>query len=126
MVQTLEMESAWEKTVSDQDRELIMRTFAGLTHTRKQDFAYTYLRHDFNHRGALLVIALIHNYDRHKRTFIDHEVQCCDKSGTIIAAESFTIPVQISANTSMPWTFIFPAGSYGEEAAAANELVVTS
>lgn len=126
VAQTLQMEPAWEKTVSKQDRELIQETFNSLDRSSQKGFTYTYLRHDFNHRNALLVIVLVHNYEEVKLKFVDQQVQCCSSNGNQLASKTFTVPIDIPANTSMPWTFIFPIGCYHAKAQTEEVLVVTS
>jgi len=112
MTQTLVLESAWEKQVSPQDRQLIERCFMETKDNTESSLSFTYLRHDYNHQQSLLVMVLMHNYKKVEVQCIDQLIDCYDLEGHKLATKSFSLPYEIPAKTSMPWTFIFPKGTY--------------
>jgi SLAP domain-containing protein len=112
-LQTLTFESAWDKAICAKDRQMVTKRFDQIHHLDGLGFVTTYLNHTYNHRKALLVTVLLHNY-------MDEPLSLVEKTITLISGEkkiatyAFSLPFTIPATTSMPWTFIFPARSYRE------------
>ena len=105
-MQQLYFHPAWEKTISDKDRELIETLFEN-TYTNTYDMLTSpLLRAAINHKGELLVTVLVHNFTHHATTFKKRSVSI--SSGDVFIEQTFTIPDFIVAPfTSIPWTFIF-------------------
>ena len=57
-MQQLQWEQAWDRTISDEDRAEIENRFK---QTKQSNEAATFIREAINHRGDLLVTAIIHN-----------------------------------------------------------------
>lgn len=107
-MQQLYFHPAWEKTISEQDRQLI-ETLFDTTYTQVDDVMMSpVLRVAFNHQQQLLVTALVHNFTHHSTTFSERLVAIrCD---LYVEEQVMTIPqLTIAPFTSMPWTFMFPA-----------------
>ncbi|MFD2045405.1 SLAP domain-containing protein [Ornithinibacillus salinisoli] len=110
-MQKLLFEDAWDRTISDGDRKWIQHVFEN-TKLPLDQVLFTSLRQAINHRGDLLVSVIVHNtknteiapVQQHFSYVVDHK---------LIAEHTFSIPT-IKSKTSMPWTFIFPKGSYKE------------
>lgn len=102
-MQTLQWEDAWERTVAPRDKQYMEDLFESFKNDGTNS---TFIRQAHNHRGALLVTVLIHNRSNEalhiKETAISYTNACKE---TYIS--TFTLPLAIPANTSMPWTFIF-------------------
>src|SRR5699024_11974487 len=81
-------------------------------HEKGKGLEITYINHAINHRGDLLYTVMLHNYQDIAYSFVDKNASLQDPDGNIIT-EKFTIPVNISPRTSMPWTFIFPSSMVG-------------
>ncbi|WP_339215791.1 SLAP domain-containing protein [Ornithinibacillus sp. FSL M8-0202] len=112
-MQTLQYESAWNKTISQQDRTLVEETFkkAALT---ADPIQFTPLRIDWNYKRELLVIVIVHNTTESDYTFNQEKLSLKLQDRTL-GEHTFTTPnLLVKAKTSMPWTFIFPVGSYQE------------
>src|SRR5699024_322913 len=103
-MQQLFFEAAWARTISDQDRRHITELFEAKDHGKGKGLESTYI----NHRGDLLYTVMLHNYQDIAYAFVDKNASLQDGEGNIIT-EKFTIPVNLSPRTSMPWTFIFPS-----------------
>ncbi|RLL47766.1 SLAP domain-containing protein [Oceanobacillus piezotolerans] len=110
-MQRLEFEAAWDKTIAKRDREKIIDIFQGLTHKDK-GIVFTFLKQAINHRNDLLLMVLIHNYNAERAVFKSPKIRV-KKQENIIAEYQFERqPPDLKGNTSIPWTFIFPQGSY--------------
>ncbi|MDQ0159723.1 SLAP domain-containing protein [Alkalibacillus salilacus] len=101
-MQQLIFEEKWDKTIAEEDRTWIESQFENISFDDHSGISFTVLNHAFNHRNHLLVTALVHNCT-------DQPVTIKDQSMTwgTQATGTFTLPVAIDANYSMPWTFIF-------------------
>lgn len=102
-MQTLQWHSAWDKTISEQDRLIIEEHFHKTKDTNED---MTFIREATNHRQQLLVITIIHNRSTDDRT-ITNEIIAYTNNQNKTYENSFTLPTIVPANTSMPWTFIF-------------------
>jgi SLAP domain-containing protein len=60
-----------------------------------------------NHKKELLVTVIIHNISEESFHFTDQTV-IYSIGEKILAKHTFSLPFLIKANTSVPWTFIFP------------------
>src|SRR5699024_3271190 len=111
-MQQLFFEAAWDRTISDQDRRYITELFEAKDHEKGKGLEHNYRDHAINQCGDLLYTVMIHNYHDIAYAFDDKNASLQDPDGNIIT-EKFTIPVNISPRTSMPWTFIFPSSMVG-------------
>lgn len=109
-MQQLYFHPAWEKTISDTDRELIEKLFEQ-TYMQADDLIMSpVVRAAVNYKNELLVTVLIHNFTHHSARFIRRSVFVHCKH--FDNEQQFTIPdLVIAPFTSMPWTFIFEANS---------------
>lgn len=105
-MQQLYFEPAWDRTISEEDRQWIINLFSAQDHTTDEKLLCTYVRHATNHRGELLYTVILHNYRDSPYSFIDEKVTLLDLTGNFTSG-IFTLPVDIPSYTSMPWTFIF-------------------
>lgn len=110
-MQKLIFESAWDKTIAEKDRERIKQSFKEATLAPGISIQFTALWEAKNHRGELLVAVLIHNTSQQDFSFYNQKMTYT-VNGTIFAAHTFSPPIIVEKQTSMPWTFIFPAGSF--------------
>ena len=104
----LQFEKSWDKALATTDRTHIEQLFL---HAKKSE-DFTAIREAINHKKTLLITALVHN--RHDEPLTFHETSLSyviDEQ--VIANTTFTLPqLIIPPHTSMPWTFLFPIGSY--------------
>lgn len=105
-MQKLYFEPAWDKTIAPTDREKITHHFHQQTKQLQGGVHLSFFRNARNHKGELLITVLIHNFEeiniRLHNTIISYYEQ--DKQ---LANATFSVPCEITGNTSMPWTFIF-------------------
>lgn len=112
-MQQLQFEKSWDKALAAQDRQSIERIFSETKDLKSpDDVIFSPIREAINHKEALLVSVLVHNFTDRSLTF--NNVRLLYRiQGEVIADKVFTIPMLvIPCHVSMPWTFIFPKGSY--------------
>lgn len=122
-MQQLQFESAWDKTIADQDRKRIERIFAETNFHQDQDITLAPATVAKNHKGQLLVTVLIHNFTNESYAFHGKTLQYKEKN-QIKGEHTFDSPtLTIAEQTSMPWTFIFPADSLHKDCLYKNGLI---
>jgi SLAP domain-containing protein len=109
-LQKLEFESAWDKTIARQDREEIERVFSELQSDELVRQQAVILKTAYNHREEFLVMVLVNNYSTEPFSLIGKKVLYTEEEHTIGEMDS-RYTLEVPAETSMPWTFIFPAAS---------------
>jgi SLAP domain-containing protein len=109
-LQKLVFESAWDRTLAERDRLEIERIFSEINAEGKEGYQAVLLKTAFNHKREFLVTVLLNNYSKIPMSLLGKMVVYKEKNRTIGEFES-AYTLEIPAETSMPWTFIFPAGS---------------
>lgn len=110
-MQKLTFETKWDKTIADQDRERIKQSFQEAILAPDINIQFTSLWQAKNHRDELLVAVLIHNTSEQNFTFHDQQMTYF-VNGSLFAEHTFSPHVTVEKQTSMPWTFIFPASTF--------------
>jgi len=119
-MQQLQFEASWNKALAQKDREDIERIFNETKHSAQSNIQFTTLRVAINHEEALLVTVLVHNFTDNPLIF-DNKRLLYSIQGEAIADEVFTLPAfTVPSRVSMPWTFIFPNGSYKKQSLFEN------
>jgi SLAP domain-containing protein len=109
-MQKLVFEDAWNRTISQKDRDIIEQLFRD--ETPEEGVSFTIVRMAVNHKNERLVTAIVHNRTAQNLVFENAPLQFCD-GDTLLVEHEFTLPaLQVPPETSMPWTFIFPAESF--------------
>lgn len=111
-MQKLFFEPAWDKTIAPVDRELITKHFQ--TFPPQEDVNLSFLREAVNHRNELLVTVLIHNGQRVPLQ-IDNIAIAYQPTHKSTKTSLFSLPLQIPAKTSMPWTFSYSPSNHTEQ-----------
>lgn len=109
-MQKLEFESSWDKTLSHKDRKIIEDTFLETSTYSNRSIQFAPLWQAYNHRGELLITVLVHNFTQDAFSFNCTRLRYISNN-KIFAECSFTLPLAIHSESSMPWTFIFPIES---------------
>ena len=123
-MQKLEFESAWDRTLALPDRLKIEQVFSELDHKHNEGQQSVILKTAFNHKNDFLVTVLVNNYAKQPFSLAEKNVVYKEKAGTISEMDS-PYSLEVPANTSMPWTFIFPAASIQKEpSGASGELIL--
>lgn len=111
-MQQLQFEASWDKALSVNDRQAIETIFHETKNQVNNDILFSPIREAINHKEELLVTVLVHNFTEHPLEFTNTRLGY-NINGAVIANNIFTLPaLTIPAHTSIPWTFIFPKGSY--------------
>jgi len=111
-MQQLQFEASWDKALAAEDRQTIEKIFNETKDINRVNILFSPLREAINHKGELLVTVLVHNFTDHQLDFTNTKL-VYSIHGEVIAENIFTLrALSIPAFTSMPWTFIFPEGSY--------------
>ena len=104
-MQNLQFEAAWDKTLSDMDRDLITQVF-NKQKVPLDTVSCDLIRSARNYNNYFLVTVLIHNATATEQMFTERDVSLQTKHGRY--KQKFTQPkLVIPSYTSMPWTFIF-------------------
>ncbi|WP_017186680.1 SLAP domain-containing protein [Alkalibacillus haloalkaliphilus] len=114
-MQKLIYEHNWENNLAEKDRNYIEEIFKNLSIDHSRKVVFTYLWQAVNHRGDLLVTAIVHNLSGEEVLFNETVVEYVG-----VAKDQFSLPVTLDAHTSMPWTFIFTSYKSAEKV---SELV---
>ncbi|HWO77344.1 MAG TPA: SLAP domain-containing protein [Bacillus sp. (in: firmicutes)] len=110
-MQTLKFESSWDKTISAKDRQKIEHVFKNTSISKHTSIEFTPLWQAVNYKGELLVTVLVQNFSKHPQSFHNKKLRYAEDN-EMVAEHLFTLPaLVIEPETSMPWTFIFPAES---------------
>ena len=119
-MQQLQFEASWDKALAAQDRQTIERIFNDTKHLKHAELQFSPIREAINHQEALLVTALVHNNT--EQPLIFNNTRLLYRVGEkVVAEELFTLTaLTISPKVSMPWTFIFPKGSYRPQSSFQN------
>ena len=111
-MQQLQFDSSWDKALAAEDRQNIERIFHETKHLNSAGILFSPIREAINHKGELLVTVLVHNFTDNPLSFTNLRL-LYSVLGKTIADNTFTLPaLEIPSQVSMPWTFIFPKGSY--------------
>jgi SLAP domain-containing protein len=124
-LQKLVFESAWDRTLAQKDRHEIERVFSEIVVEGNEGHEAVLLKTAFNHKREFLVTVLLNNYSKIPMSLLGKKVVYKEEDqifGEFESAYTLEIPPQ----TSMPWTFIFPAGSLIDQPNGdSGELIIT-
>jgi SLAP domain-containing protein len=109
-LQKLVFESAWDRTLAQKDRHEIERPFSEINTEGKEGYQAVLLKTAFNHKREFLVTVLLNNYSKISLSLLGKKVVYKEED-QILGEFQSAYTLEVPAQTSMPWTFIFPAGS---------------
>jgi len=104
----LELSKEWEVSLADEEKAKLKALVDGLTPPKINEVNLMGLQAQVNDSGSLVVSLLIRNGQEKNIDISQLPLKVSDASGEEIARGSFTLELQVKANTSKPWTFIFP------------------
>jgi SLAP domain-containing protein len=110
-LQKLVFESAWDKTLAPKDRSEIERVFSEIKDKEKDVHQAVILKTAFNHKQELLVTVLLNNYSKIPMSLLGKKI-VYKENGQALGKFESAYKLEVPAQTSMPWTFIFPSGSW--------------
>ncbi|WP_099355341.1 SLAP domain-containing protein [Fredinandcohnia onubensis] len=109
-MQKLVFEAAWDRTISRKDRDVIEQLFR--EEIIEEGISFTIIRVAVNHKNERLVTAIVHNRTAQYLVFENTPLQFCDGDRLLVEHEFTLSALQVPPETSMPWTFIFPADGF--------------
>lgn len=109
-MQKLVFESAWDRTLAQKDRQEIERVFSEINAEGKEGYNAVLLKTAFNHKREFLVTVLLNNYSEIPMSLLGKKIVYKEGDQTLGEFES-AYTLEVPAQTSMPWTFIFPEGN---------------
>src|SRR5699024_148059 len=105
-MQKLYFETAWERTIAQNDRKKIIKIFEKVQPTLSSGVHITFLWTAKTHETETLITTLIHNVRPHvlqiTNTIINYKVNT-----EVQYKDKFDVKEPIPVNSSMPCTFIF-------------------
>jgi accessory Sec system S-layer assembly protein len=107
---SLELEESWEKSLSEVDKENLQKIVENVQPPKPGEVNFMGIQVKVNNEGQLHTTLLIRNGSDKDITLQQLPLIVEDADGDIIAKGGFQLDhLVIKANTSKPWTFIFPA-----------------
>ncbi|OES46025.1 accessory Sec system S-layer assembly protein [Domibacillus iocasae] len=106
----LELDEKWEKTLPEEQKENLKKIVKKLGDPAKNELNFTGLSATTLENGNLTISLLIRNgYDRNVN-IEKLPLQLIDATGELVAQGQFNVgDFEVKANTTKPWTFVFPA-----------------
>ncbi|MCX8046080.1 MAG: accessory Sec system S-layer assembly protein [Anoxybacillus gonensis] len=104
----LDMEESWEKSLSNEDKQKLEQLVRSLTPPKEGELNFMGLQAKIGEDGSLVVTLLIRNGSYKNIRLEKLPLVVEDASKEIVARGAFSLQLEVKANTSKPWTFIFP------------------
>jgi SLAP domain-containing protein len=109
------LQETWERALSAKDRETFQELFDMSPHPLYNEILFLPIRAGKNYEGNLFATVLIQNR-REEDLLIEDFPLIVQDASSLVAEHRFTIKeLVVKANTSTPWTFIFPKDTIKEE-----------
>ncbi|MBU8905968.1 accessory Sec system S-layer assembly protein [Desertibacillus haloalkaliphilus] len=106
---SLELAESWEKSLAEESKQQLEEMVNKLTPPKAGEVNFMGLKANQAENGDLHVTLLIRNGSEKNVNLEQLPLQVEDASGEVIAKGGFKLEkLQVKANTSKPWTFIFP------------------
>lgn len=106
----LDLAESWNSSLSTEDKEKLEKLVDSLTPPKHGEVNFMGLQANKQENGDLHVTVLIRNGSPKSINIQQLPLQVQDATGEIVAKGGFQLDdLQVVANTTKPWTFIFPA-----------------
>lgn len=107
---SLDLEESWSSSLSTEDQSKLQELVGNLTPPKHGEVNFMGLQANQQENGDLHVTVLIRNGSPNSISIQQLPLQIWDASNEIIAQGGFQLnDLTVKANTTKPWTFIFPA-----------------
>lgn len=105
----LDLAESWKQSLADDQVKQLEQIVENAKPLKPGEINFMNIQAQLNHKGDLAVTLLIRNGSP-KSIYLDQvPLQVEDASGEVIARANFNLnKLEVKANTSKPWTFIFP------------------
>jgi len=105
----LDLDPAWEEGLPEEQKDALRRVIDQLPKLNPREVNFSGFQAKVQPEGNLAVSLFIRNGHTQHITIEQLPLEVLDASGTLVARGSFNLPsLTVKANTSKPWTFIFP------------------
>lgn len=105
----LDLEESWAKSLAEQDKEKLENLVKSMTPPKAGEVNFMGVQARVADDGGLHVTLLIRNGSDKNLTLQQLPLTVEDASGDVVAKGGFKLEnLEVKANTSKPWTFIFP------------------
>lgn len=113
---SLDLADSWEKSLAEQDKQQLRNMVENMTPPKKGEVNFLGLQAKFADTGDLHVTMLIRNGSEKNINLEQIPLHVEDATGEVIATGGFKLDkFEVIANTSKPWTFIFPKTMVSKE-----------
>lgn len=107
----LDLDTQWEKQLNDAQKEELRRVVSSLPKLRDKEVNFTGIQQHVMDNGNLQITLLIRNGNDRDINLEQLPLEIVDAHARVVASGTFKLdPVLVvRANTSKPWTFMFPS-----------------
>ncbi|MED1672551.1 accessory Sec system S-layer assembly protein [Pallidibacillus thermolactis] len=106
----LDLEETWEKRLTKEEKEKLHQIVEQLPKLKKNELNFTGLQAKLAENGDFHVTVFLRNGSEKDIKLEKIPLQVTDATGDVVAEGGFSMGnFMIKANTTKPWTFIFPA-----------------
>lgn len=113
---SLDLADSWQKSLATEDVDKLKELTDSLNPPKPGEVNFLGLQAQLAEDGNLHVTLLIRNGNTKNITLEKLPLEIIDASGEVVARGGFTLDqFEIKANTSKPWTFIFPKAMVTKE-----------
>lgn len=100
----------WEKILDDHQKQALKKVVDSLPELKPRELNMTGFQANFQEDGKLAIALLIRNGYSRRINLEQLPLEVIDGDGHLVAKGTFHLPpLEVDANTTTPWTFIFPA-----------------
>lgn len=105
----LDLEPTWEEALSTEQKDALKKVIESLPKLKDKEVNFSGFQAKSQPNGSLAISLFIRNGHSQHITLEQLPLEVIDASGTLVARGSFKLDsLQVKANTTKPWTFIFP------------------
>ena len=105
----LELEQAWEDGLSEDQKESLSKVVEGLPKLKPREVNISGFQVKEQEDGSIAASIFIRNGHSNQINIEKLPLELIDAAGDLVATGSFTLEsLPVKANTSKPWTFIYP------------------
>ncbi|WP_075617261.1 accessory Sec system S-layer assembly protein [Paenisporosarcina indica] len=106
----VDLDPAWEEALSQEQKEELSKLVTSLPSLKEREVNFSGFQVIPQESGDLAVSLFIRNGHSRHINLEQLPLEVLDASGEIVARGSFSLDnLEVKANTSKPWTFIFPS-----------------
>lgn len=106
----LDIDPTWKEALSDIQKDALVKILSSLPKLNDGEVNFSGYQAKLQENGSLAVSLFIRNGHSQHITLEHLSLEVLDASGDFVAGGSFTLnSLEVKANTSKPWTFIFPS-----------------